>query len=418
MIMTEETVKTSKTFANRLLNRGIKLEATNDTRLGFLQNTIKAEIKPQPVEKIDQIFESLKSSLIQTFDHSDKQSFLFLDSLVMHIDKNKNEIRYPFAHSVYFGTQLQRCGTDTEHILQRTIMMNIFHPYWLPEMFDWNAEGQWLDDPNNAISSSLDKDEKLTRPRPDLSFAFARTAFDHNSKNTIAGEEPEDLRIAISPDGRNRAFPFFFVEAKQGSVGLKQAGYKNLNNAARALYNIYRWFEKAKTINPTPENITELNKSFHKIRVFTFAFNASYLVVRVHRALVMKSGKIKFDFALFFETRAYTRDQVCGLFNNIIHDYAAKELFAALLGVYEAVTAQEESEDEPVEGAMDSLEENSSTSQEHAQFSQDPQMIQPTQGTEDYRRSPGSQYKRKQNAVGTNSEPKGRKRHKGSARDG
>ena len=284
--------------------------------------------------------------------------------------------RYPFAHPTYFETQLRRCGTNTEHVLQRTIMMNISHPYWLPEMFSWTAEGRWLDDPSNAIFSLLDNDEKLTRPQPDLTFMFARKAFRPDSSSTIAAQEPEHLRIAMSPDGRDRAFPFLFVEAKQGSVGLKKAEYGNLNNAARALYNIYRWFEKAISINPTRKNTMELNKSFHhKIRVFTFAFNASYLIVRVHRALVMKSGKAKFSFATVFETTAYTRDQVCGLFNNIIHDYAAKELFTTLSSVYDMVTAQEGGEDEPVEGAMDSLEEeeeDSSRSPDLAQFSQDP----------------------------------------------
>ena len=76
MVMTEETAKTAKTLANRLQNRGIELGTTNDNRLKTLLDTIKAGIKPSPIENLGQLFQGLRLSIVQAFDNADSQSLL------------------------------------------------------------------------------------------------------------------------------------------------------------------------------------------------------------------------------------------------------------------------------------------------------------------------------------------------------
>ena len=155
-----------------------------------------------------------------------------------------------------------------------------------------------------------------------------------------------DLKIAMSPDdNRQLVFPFLFVEVKKGGNGLEEAKLKNLRNAARALYNIHRWVEQAKHYkNENQDEVTALDKSFHETRIFTFAFNATELVVRVHRAEILTPGKegasgiLAYHFGEFFTNRrGYTRDEICSLFNNILNDYADAELLPWLKTVYGAV---------------------------------------------------------------------------------
>lgn len=344
LIMTEKGSRKTFTGLRRALqDRQILLDPSNskDKRLEELQGKLKAKLKPQSKESTVQLLERLKSGIVSAMNST--SNLMLLDALLMQLDQFKSEIRYPFSHPKYFKSQLKKCASRSEHVLQRTVMMNLFHTYWLPKIFEWNTEGLWEVDPGAQVFLSS-KDETFTRPKPDLSFGFAQEAFTDKLNTAVA--VPGDLEVAISPDGyRQQVFPFLFVEVKKGGWGLEEAKLENLRTAARALYNIHRWFERAKHCNLDQDKAIELNQSFHGIRVFTFTFNASELVVRVHRAEILRPGTLGFPgtlayhFADFFtvEPGVYTRDQICNLFNNIISDYAAEELFPMLQAVYEAV---------------------------------------------------------------------------------
>ncbi|KAI9685997.1 MAG: hypothetical protein M1822_003980 [Bathelium mastoideum] len=426
LIMTEGTGKTLKTLRQSLENRQIHLEESNerDERLKELQNNLKAELNPRPDRSQVQFLQILKSEIFETLNEFDKQSYSVLDTLLMQLDQNKNEIRYPFTHPTYFESQLEKCASRSEHVLQRTIMMNIFHPYWLPKIFEWNVEGLWQFDPYASLFGASDS-EKLARPKPDLSFGFARGAFISITKFNVT--VPEDLRVAISPDdSRQQYFPFLFVEVKKGGLGLEEAKLKNLRTAARALYNIHRWFEQAKHHKGTQNEEIEWDKSFQKIRIFTFAFNASELVVRIHRAETLapgksgRSAKLIFSFADFFTlSRGYTRDEICGLFNNIMSDYAATELLPSLQAVYRAVLdvavqtlidtpeqqmRRSDSDDAGVdrqvdEGSNDGDDDEEQhgymASQQQGHFSQEPQEPQLTQNLQTSQAMQDSQPRRK-----------------------
>ena len=141
--MTEDTTKTVKTLRQSLEARQILLADTKrDTRLKELQESLKAKLELRPEQSIAQFIKSLKLGLLDTFDECDMQLHDLLDALLMHLDRNKNKIGYPFTHTTYFEKQLEKCHERSEHVLQRTIMMSIFHTYWLPETFEWNVEGQ------------------------------------------------------------------------------------------------------------------------------------------------------------------------------------------------------------------------------------------------------------------------------------
>lgn len=191
--------------------------------------------------------------------------------------------------------------------------------------------GQWQDDPGASLFTKSG-DEKFSRPKPNLSLWFAQEAF-FNSVETVVAI-PTDLKIAMSSDdNRQLVFPFLFVEVKKGGNGLEEAKLKNLRNAARALYNIHRWVEQAKHHQENQDEVTTLDKSFRDTRIFTFAFNATELVVRAHRAETLTPGKegapgtLAYHFSEFFTNRrGYTRDEICSLFNNILNNYADAEL--------------------------------------------------------------------------------------------
>ena len=361
--VTSKTNKTkSKVTVNLLSKRRIQTRASNqaDQLLSLLKDRFFPKVPVPRQQNVKDLLEDLKENLLQSFQRLDTTASLVLDQLRYQLDKSHQDIHHPFTHSLYFESQLRKCSSGNEHVLQRTIMMNIFHPYWLPPRFDWNTEGQWNPDPdsgpfappsnenekNKDKNKNKDKDkdkdkDKLSRPRPDLTFAFARDAF----LNPGMADDlvPEDLELAFSPEGGDRVFPFLFIEVKKGDETLTKANLSNLNNAGQALYNIHRWCEKAKKrqseIDPANgSNAEQWSDILQTIRLFTFAFNAEKLVVRTHRAVIRLDGEVTFCFAELFSKKTYDRDQICNLFNKIVYEYANKELFDKLKVLFKAVT--------------------------------------------------------------------------------
>ena len=345
--MSQATAKTrSKVTVNLLQKRKIQTRASNqaDQLLSLLKDRFFPKVPVPREQDVKDLLADLQEMLLQSFQRLDTTASQLLDQLRYQLDKSHQDIHHPFTHSLYFERQLRKCSSRNEHVLQRTIMMNIFHPYWLPPRFDWNAEGQWNPDPNSGPfappSNEKDKD-KLSRPRPDLAFAFARDAFmDPGVADDLV---PEDLETAFSPEGGDRVFPFLFIEVKRGDETLQKADLHNLNNAGQALYNISRWCEEAKKRESEIDSANKSNAEqwsdiLQTIRLFTFAFNAEKLVVRTHRSVIRADGKVTFCFAELFSKKTYDRDQMCNLFNKIVYEYANKELFKKLKLVFQAVT--------------------------------------------------------------------------------
>ena len=343
--MTEDTAKTPRPKAQLtelvLEHYKICTDPMEDSRVQEFKKIIRAKLKPQKLEDKEAFLQGLQDTVTHLFETNTKRSLSVLDALDFQVDKSKSEVHYPLPHRSYFKHAMDDCLTSNEAYLQRTLMMNTFHPDWLPQnpSVKWYTEETWK---KCSFAGEMVEDKGiLPRPKPDLVFSFAKSAF---QRNVDVGLIPTELDDAISPDGRARAFPFLFFEVKKGEKDLDRARLNNLNNAAQALKKIARWYEKAKE-NEEPNKAKEWDASFRKIRIFTFAFNAQNLIVRLHRATQRRPGELVYFFSEFYQSYLYTRDQVCNLFNGIVLEYAVKELFPSLKAVFRKVTKQDEMPD-------------------------------------------------------------------------
>ena len=340
------SVKTnSKITSKNLVNHGVLVgyDKTHADELHQgLMTRLVTKAPREPVQTLDLVVESLRQAVSNISGDSKEEIYLWLDGLRYQLDKCTNLTFHPFIHQRYFKHQIKKCKGRNEHLLQRTIMMSIFQPYWLPSIFDFNVEGQWQHDEGAGLFASTSEKGILTepqkklgaisRPKPDMTFAFS-----HETFLSLAEEArlPMNLRLAMMPDDSDQVFPFLFIEVKKGPNDIEEAKLKNLNSAARALYNIQRWFRDAESKDASQD----WKASFLKIRVFSFAFNADNLVVRTHRAELQSLSQENplFFFDEMFSQHPYTRNQISTLFNNILNDYAAKDLYKSLDAMLHAV---------------------------------------------------------------------------------
>ncbi len=140
-----------------------------------------------------------------------------------------------------------------------------------------------------------------------------------------------DLEKCISPDDGNRCFPFLFMKVKKAGADLQDVYTVNLHSASQALYNIYVWMMR----------LSQEEKFFEDVRVFSLVFNAQNLSVRVHRAEMRENETIYFLFDELLFLQRYTKDQACLLIKTTMAEYAAKELHPLLKAAFKEVTKQE-----------------------------------------------------------------------------
>lgn len=108
-----------------------------------------------------------------------------------------------------------KCIGENESVFQRTIMMELVQRRWLKDTLDYNSESLWgcLQPPTKSRTVSIGL------PKPDLMIAFRKdkVVTDDQSKSRAL----ESLKGRISPEtsmtNSERAFPFFFIEAKRDS---------------------------------------------------------------------------------------------------------------------------------------------------------------------------------------------------------
>ena len=315
-----------KVSPSKLKYRRINQKAKPDERLEHLMSIIKTTLPELPLEETGALQFVAQSFLDEARSQPKANSYPFINHFSFNWDKAKSEINYPVINEIYFNADLKRCLVGNEAVLQRTIMIHMINQYWLGEIFDWNCEGQWSQPKDTRLPSI--EDDEISLPKPDLAMFFTLESF--------SGEDDEDpipseLEKCISPDGRDRCFPFLFMEVKKAGTDLQEAQMANLHSASQALYNMYMWVVRAKNEQ----------QFFNTVRVFSLVFNAQDLSVRVHRAALRENGEIGFRFDELLPLKRYTKDQACLLIRTIATEYAANELHPLLLEIFKKVTTQE-----------------------------------------------------------------------------
>lgn len=278
------------------------------------------------------------------------------------IDRDADEASIANFLDKLWLADLRFCKNQQEAIFQRTVMMNMINRHQLifpdskilselsgsPLMF--SVEAPWDCPPMPTarfkrlpISLKLDKsngESKIytTAARPDLCVSF-RTS-------KIIGPDlwkklpPQTQHLVcyegITENKRDRAFGFFFVEAKKSraepddKVALNQV----LNNASQALHNIHEFFKEAK----------ETPAFFKHVRVFSATASEKGAIIRVHRAVELPTdtelcfNRVVKDYPLQFEYQTYksfrgenfNRFEVVEAFERIIRGYGEKQLLVLL----------------------------------------------------------------------------------------
>lgn len=320
-------VKSTKLTETKLRYRRVQRTPSKDERLPHLRSILKTALPERSMADIPELAAVAQEFVEQRRDNSSESCYPFIDEFSLKFDEGKAQINYPIINPAYFEDQIKKCLSKNEAVLQRTVMMSVFHHYWLGNIFDWNAEGQWSQPRDVRLPSREDDD--ITSPKPDLAISFTLRSF--TGEEDDSDPIPYDLEKCISPDGGDRCFPFLFMEVKRAAADLQEAYMTNLHNASQALYNMYLWMVRAGMEDAY----------FDQIRVFSFVFNAQDLSVRVHRASRLEDGSLSFRFDDFLSTSRYTRDKVCLLVDTILNDYAASELHSTLLSAYREVILQE-----------------------------------------------------------------------------
>ena len=321
----DEAVKVNP---SKLKYRRISLEPIPgkvDPKLEKLSETLKTQLPERTIAHVPRILELLREYVKKAEDNQTESCYTFIDELSFELDKAKSSDQLPMVTRQYFQANLKRCLAMNEAVLQRTIMMNIFSPYWLDKKFDWNAEGQWSQEKDSRIPSRLY--DTISQPKPDLAISFTRQSF---IGFDFSDPIPPALEKCISPEGDDRCFPFLLIEAKKVASDLQEAYLTNLHNASQALFNMYQWMVQA----------NEVEKFEDQIRVFTLVLNAQDIYVRVHRCKQEADGKLYFYFEELKSLVRYSRDEAWMLVSSILEDYAAKELHPALEAAYKAVVKQ------------------------------------------------------------------------------
>ena len=226
-----------------------------------------------------------------------------------------------------FNGDLTRCQNthSNEAELQRTLLTEILNRHQLKEMFILRFEGQWKSQGTSALPSINPKDIGLPAPKPDLAIFFHREAL-----GPSLALIPDDIETSLQPEGHETlCFPFLFIEAKKKSDSLEPALDKNLHTANQALFNIFRWMEKA----------GKSDGFFENVRTISIALNAREITVRVHRA-ELSTGSLPLDYAYddLKTIYQYTKKQACKLIRSILLDYGAQKLHTILKDTFQTVS--------------------------------------------------------------------------------
>ena len=234
-----------------------------------------------------------------------------------------------------------KCGNDNEALFQRTLMMSMIDRHrlffnkatMLQDRYDYSVEKPW-DCPPMPTTAIPTGDPLLRRPKPGLCVSFR---LDEVVPSDLLIHMPAatGALIVFESGPMERAFPFFTMEAKKAFTSLDDPAALNqsLNNASKALHNMYEFFREA----------GDEATFFNKVRFFSAAAISKGVNVRIHRA-VETSERIVPLYALRFEYEEFMRidesdfqrNKVVDVFENIIWGYGL-ELFDLLHEAAKAV---------------------------------------------------------------------------------
>ena len=318
----------NKLTETKLRHRRINREETADDRLQHLRSILHTSLPKRALKDIPHLRAIAEKFVRQVIENPNDSCYSYIDEFSFRFDEGKSDLHYPIVNSRYFEADLERCMARNEAVLQRTIMIHIVNRHWLGKMFDWNTEGQWSQLSDTRIPSREDDD--ISQPKPDLAISFTLKSF--TGAEDDSAPIPAALEKCMAPDGVPRCFPFLFFEVKKAASDLQEAFLTNLHSASQALYNIYNWMIRA----------NHEDKFFKEVRVFSIAFNAKDLFVRVHRCEKISTGALGFRFDKFEVLNGYTKDDACSLVKAILTDYAERELHPILKSTFDQVVNQED----------------------------------------------------------------------------
>lgn len=219
-----------------------------------------------------------------------------------------------------------KCSNDNEALFQRTLMMSMIdrHRFFFNKAtaarnrYDYSVEKLWDCPPMPTHAIALG-DPLLPRPKPDLSVSFRLDEIVPLNLRKHMPEAAEDL-IVCEGNPRERAFPFFTIEAKKAFISPDDPAALNqsLNNASQALHNMYEFFREA----------GDEATFFEKVRFFSIAAMSKGVRVRIHRAAetqerIVPSYPLCFEYEEFvrIDDGDFKRQNVVDVFEKIIWGY-------------------------------------------------------------------------------------------------
>ncbi|KAL9111902.1 MAG: hypothetical protein Q9227_003752 [Pyrenula ochraceoflavens] len=309
--------------------------------------------------EFEKTLEEDRNVLLKETKHQDPE-WAYLEQYQINRDADEASVA-DFLDRLW-SADLSFCKNQQEAIFQRTAMMNMINRHHLifldnkmlnelsesPLMF--SVEAPWDCPPMptarfkraliNTNSDRNDKEPKIytTAARPDLCISFRTSTI---ISPDLWKKLPQKTQHLICYEGikenkKDRAFGFFFVEAKRSGAEPddKIALIQALNSASQALHNIHEFFKEAE----------EIAAFFKHVRVFSATTSEKGAIIRVHRAVELPTdtelcfNRVVEDYPLQFEYQIYksfagenfSRLEVIQAFEKIIKGYGEKQLLVLL----------------------------------------------------------------------------------------
>ncbi|KIW97662.1 uncharacterized protein Z519_01246 [Cladophialophora bantiana CBS 173.52] len=322
-------------FMEHLEFRGITDEPSSDEKLQELDldkiiHATPSHVEFQKFESLLRVLEDYLKKLRKSVkDQSSDNGLPVYDALRHDINHWRPETgsyrRFPPMSPQDFAWDRMQCSTSSEADFHRTVMISIIDRLDFRSVFAFSCEEQWRIEKQFLIKPRKPS-SKITQPKPDLAISFHRGAFIEARRL----EYPLELGNCLHPGkrGRERWFPFLFMEAKREDSSLRTAFEKNLYSASQALFNIFQWMRL----------IPQLHQKFFKdVRTFSIVLNNEDMVLRMHRAERDGDSQLRYEFTEVAKIRDYSRDAACHLVKSILLDYGLSHLHPILKDTFRMV---------------------------------------------------------------------------------
>ncbi|KIX05237.1 uncharacterized protein Z518_06109 [Rhinocladiella mackenziei CBS 650.93] len=346
-------------FMEHLEFRGITDKSSSDEKLQKLGLDKKVQDTPSHVEfgKFESLLRVLEDYLKKlrksVKDQSSENGLPVYDALRHEIGHWRPDTgdyrRFPPMSPEDFAWDKIQCSTSSEADFHRTIMISIIDRLDFRSVFAFSCEEQWCIEKRFLIKPT-NPNSKISQPKPDLAISFHRGAFIESTRL----EYPIELGNCLHPGkrGRERWFPFLFMEAKREDSSLRTAFEKNLYSTSQALSNIFQWMRL----------IPELHQQFFKdVRTFSIVLNNEDMVLRMHRAERDRGGQLRYEFTEVAKVRDYSRDAACHLVKSVLLDYGLLHLHPILKDTFRKVAEMDPSRESGAKRKQDFVDVQTTT---------------------------------------------------------